>query len=47
MTDKSPRQQLSQKSGQSLKEKRAAKQAKGAKDGEGITPPPRKLRRTT
>lgn len=41
MTDKSPRQQPSQKSGKSLKEKRAVKRAKQA---EATTPLVRKER---
>lgn len=40
MADKSPRQAMSKKSGKSLKEKRAAKQAKRA-DSVAIVPPVR------
>lgn len=40
MADKSPRQQMSQKAGKSLKEKRADKHAKAeAKDKPQIIPP--------
>jgi hypothetical protein len=43
MADKSPRQQMSQKSGKSLKEKRAAKQAKAdSKNGIDSSTPARK-----
>ncbi len=42
MADKSPRQHLAQKAGKSLKEKRAAKQAKAdAKNRTQIIPPTR------
>lgn len=43
MTDKSPRQQLSKKSGKSLKEKRAEKQAKKT-DAETAIPTTRKVK---
>lgn len=46
MSDKSPRQQLSQKSGKSIKEKRAAKKAKQPDHVDMVTPAPRKQRRT-
>lgn len=39
MTNKSPRQQMSKKSGKSLKEKRAAKRAGNAAESEPIVPP--------
>ena len=42
MADKSPRQQMSQKSGKSLKEKRAQKQAK--KRAEASVPTTRKTK---
>jgi len=41
MADKSPRQGLSKKSGQSLKEKRAAKKAKKGDSGQGSVFPGR------
>lgn len=45
MSDKSPRQQLSQKSGKSLKEKRAAKKAKQPGQVDIGTPRPHKQHR--
>jgi hypothetical protein len=42
MADKSPRQHLSKKAGSSLKEKRAAKQAKSAAKNSITTEPARK-----
>jgi hypothetical protein len=42
MADKSPRQHMSKKAGTSLKEKRAAKQAKSAAKGVISTDPARK-----
>ncbi|WP_275261822.1 hypothetical protein [Jiangella aurantiaca] len=43
MADKSPRQHLSKKSGKSVKQKRADKEAKAAaKDTAAIVPPVRK-----
>jgi hypothetical protein len=42
MADKSPRQHMSKKAGTSLKEKRAAKQAKSAAKSVISTEPPRK-----
>jgi hypothetical protein len=45
MSDKSPRQQLSQKSGKSLKEKRAAKKAKQPSQVDNGTPRPHKQHR--